>query len=148
MSYFKDLTPYTYGDRLGGMLVSVKDGKFEKKPIQGKPVNVGWMELGRPLPIGLVSPYLIQKLAKLVESHGVNHMMGDEFCSFCLKGRKWHEVEEAEWKTIPGGSFEIMVPGDGVVYMAPELIVHYVRVHDYLPPLEFREALEKYEIPE
>ena len=148
MSYFKDLTPYTYGDRLGGMLNVVKEGKYTKVPIQGQPVNVGWMELGKPLPIGLMSPYLIQKLEKLLVVKPVNHMMGDEFCSFCLKGRKRHEVELEERKTIPGGSFEIFVPGDGKTYMAPELIVHYVRVHDYLPPLEFREALEKYEIPE
>ena len=35
----------------------------------------------------------------------------------------------------------IVVPGRGVTYVAPEAIEHYVGCHRYLPPVEFCEAV-------
>jgi len=40
------------------------------------------------------------------------------------------------------GNGEIRVAGlNGLVYVAPVLIVHYVQVHSYLPPAEFIRAV-------
>jgi len=39
------------------------------------------------------------------------------------------------------GSSDIVVPDRTVVYMAPELILHYIRAHRYLPPSSFLEAV-------
>ena len=36
----------------------------------------------------------------------------------------------------------VWVPTSDVVYIAPEMIVHYIVDHDYLPPDEFRQAVE------
>jgi hypothetical protein len=33
------------------------------------------------------------------------------------------------------------VPGDGFLYVFPNLITHYMRVHAYAPPAEFCEAV-------
>jgi hypothetical protein len=41
---------------------------------------------------------------------------------------------------LPGttGNGEIRVFGaNGITYVAPVLVVHYIAVHDYLPPKEF-----------
>jgi hypothetical protein len=35
------------------------------------------------------------------------------------------------------GSHELYIPGDGCVYATPDLVVHYMNAHGYLPPLEF-----------
>jgi hypothetical protein len=35
----------------------------------------------------------------------------------------------------------IFIPGDGCVYAAPELIVHYIEEHQYLPPPNFCAAV-------
>jgi hypothetical protein len=35
----------------------------------------------------------------------------------------------------------IFIPGRGVVYVAPEGVIHYISCHDYLPPPEFCAAL-------
>jgi len=39
------------------------------------------------------------------------------------------------------GNTDIIVPGNGVVYSAPTLILHYIRRHKYLPPSCFNEAV-------
>jgi hypothetical protein len=40
------------------------------------------------------------------------------------------------------GSAEIRVPsGNGTIYVAPNLIIHYIREHGYRPPDEFIRAL-------
>jgi hypothetical protein len=56
------------------------------------------------------------------------------------------------------GSSDILVPDKTVIYMAPSLILHYIRAHQYLPPAcfvlavlncpepgseEYREAIRK-----
>jgi len=46
------------------------------------------------------------------------------------------------------GSAEIRVVGqDGTVYAAPDLIYHYVVVHDYRPPEEFIQAVMETPLP-
>jgi len=44
-------------------------------------------------------------------------------------------------RVISLGHTEIVVPGDGVVYQAPSLILHYIRWHRYLPPPCFIQAV-------
>lgn len=39
------------------------------------------------------------------------------------------------------GSADIQVEGEGDVYRAPALMLHYVTAHDYLPPEEFVDAV-------
>ncbi len=39
------------------------------------------------------------------------------------------------------GAANLWVPADDVVYVAPELVLHYVTGHKYLPPLEFIDAV-------
>ena len=36
---------------------------------------------------------------------------------------------------------DVFVPGDGFLYVAPTLIVHYVEGHQYAPPDEFVRAV-------
>jgi hypothetical protein len=33
------------------------------------------------------------------------------------------------------------VPGDAKIYLAPELILHYIDQHGYAPPSEFQQAV-------
>ena len=41
------------------------------------------------------------------------------------------------------GFGEVLVDGDGEIYAAPTLIVHYIDRHNYLPPDQFLTALAK-----
>lgn len=50
-------------------------------------------------------------------------------------------VQDPEGDLLVGGA-EIRVRAkDGVVYAAPDMIVHYVLAHRYLPPAAFVEAV-------
>jgi len=43
---------------------------------------------------------------------------------------------------LPLGNAEIWIPdGAGGIFAAPNLIVHYIETHNYLPPSEFIEAV-------
>jgi hypothetical protein len=51
-------------------------------------------------------------------------------------------AEEIGGKTLMLGSAEIQVAGKGDrIYVAPDLIYHYIAVHQYLPPAEFLDAV-------
>lgn len=45
--------------------------------------------------------------------------------------------------TAPVARRALFVPGDDVLYVAPGLLKHYVRKHEYLPPPEFLKALRR-----
>jgi hypothetical protein len=52
-----------------------------------------------------------------------------EFCSVISDGR------------FTRGSSNIWIPSEGVVYVAPELVLHYVEAHNYRPPAGFITAV-------
>jgi hypothetical protein len=39
------------------------------------------------------------------------------------------------------GVNNLFIPGDGFLYVSPELILHYINDHQYSPPVEFCEAV-------
>jgi hypothetical protein len=39
------------------------------------------------------------------------------------------------------GQNNLFIPGDGLLYVAPSTIIHYIDSHDYLPPIEFIDAV-------
>ena len=43
--------------------------------------------------------------------------------------------------SLPRESAEFRVKGTGVVYAVPQLVLHYIAAHHYLPPAEFCEAV-------
>jgi hypothetical protein len=111
MSFFPDLTPYTY-------LHSDEPGA----------VNVGWLDAEHPYPTGRTSNAFRAKLAKLCE-RPVQQTRGFHQCPFC-KG-----------PDRPLSSAEMRVAGGDRVYAAPLLVHHYVVAHDYRPPDEFIAAV-------
>jgi hypothetical protein len=102
--------------------------------------NVGWLDREHSFPTGDVPHDLVEKLrACCAVLH--NPMRGYHLCELCaLPTRGVPEV--CGGKLVKLGCAEIRVEGKaGVVYCAPNLILHYVTTHRYLPPAEFLEAL-------
>jgi hypothetical protein len=58
--------------------------------------------------------------------------MGGHTCEFC--GRAY-------------GHANLAVASESVLYIAPELVLHYVRAHSYLPPEEFVQAVLSAPLP-
>jgi len=46
------------------------------------------------------------------------------------------------WADQRSSNGEIRVSGEGIVFAAPVLIVHYIEAHSYLPPAQFLKAVD------
>jgi hypothetical protein len=94
---------------------------------------VGWLGCGSNFPTGKVSLQFFDRLCKLLE---------DPFQPFISFGVHSCEICQFQaYEHTPIGSKNIFVPFDGALYVAPELIVHYINAHHYLPPSVFIEAV-------
>jgi hypothetical protein len=113
VSFFEDLSRYTY---------------IHPEEDAPNTVNIGWLDPGRVFPTGTTSEEFRAKLAALCERR-VKQTRGRHRCPFCSGNDR------------PGGSCEMRVAGDSMVYAAPWLVHHYVVAHSYLPPKEFIEAV-------
>jgi hypothetical protein len=129
MSYFPDLSPYSY---------------LHDPEVNGIALNIGWLDKGKPYAKGTVPPDVISKLAKLCETPDAK-TRGYHTCPFCFNlfsGANSGVLAEVNGKQFRLGSAEIRVRSGGKIYAAPNMILHYIKDHNYLPPLEFIKALQ------
>lgn len=109
----KDLTPYTY------------------RKIKGleNAIAIGWLE-GEDLYQN--SGEVDSEVVKLLKKYSVKNLcMGVHMCEYCKQ----------DSKSISNGNGEIWVVKDGKLYIAPYLIIHYIKDHNYKPPEEFIDAV-------
>jgi len=52
-----------------------------------------------------------------------------------------HDCDLCQFEGEASGANNLFIPGNGFLYVCPELIVHYVNAHGYSSPAEFCEAL-------
>ncbi|WP_151771742.1 hypothetical protein [Streptomyces abyssomicinicus] len=129
MTYYADLTPYTY-------LPPGGPGTGTPPPWHGLPLlNVGWLSAARGYRKGTPPPELAETLREMTRSNRAQQTRGFHLCPWCSM-RLLRAGPEC-----PRSSAEIRVVGDDVAYAAPELIAHYVEAHEYLPPNEFVHAV-------
>lgn len=135
MATFPELSPYVYGPGDAGWL------------------NVGWLGTDEPFRTGVVPPELVAKLARLIKDER-NVMRGWHDCGVCGAespvlirfgddGQPFETTEVVPRWDLALGHAEVHVPGpNGVIFVAPTLVLHYILSHSYLPPTEFLDALE------
>lgn len=112
MAFYEDLSPYNYEH-------------YSKREL-----NIGWLQNKYPFNTGEIPVGFINKLNLYLHSDfTVFHYMGDHDCEFCnsCKDSACCEIR--------------VVSNSGKIYAAPELIKHYIEVHNYLPPQEFIDAI-------
>lgn len=128
MTYFPDLTPYTY-DRT--------DYGFDIPTL-----NVGWLDISAPYTVGVMSQEFQKKLLDFCVSECiVLRCMGFHGCQYCANPTYRVVVQHHSGKQVTLGNGEIRVIGKSAIYASPTLIYHYVSVHGYRPPDEFVEAV-------
>jgi hypothetical protein len=114
MAGFADLSPCTYFGRTNAAFLR----------------SVGWLERGRPFATGSVNAEVLARLIDFVRDPVQPSMMcGVHRCDLCAQ---------------PAGSpsnKNVFIPSAGVLFVCPEGIVHYIKVHAYQPPAEFCEAV-------
>lgn len=125
MTYFADLTAYEF--------------------LPGRPpaLNVGWLDDEHPFPQGDLPVELRSKVSELAVVAPTNQTRGAHLCELCAEVSHTSNPQ-AVWRGQSRvlGTAEIWVTSiAGVSYACPDLIVHYIDAHGYLPPEEFVEAL-------
>jgi hypothetical protein len=125
--YFNDL-----------MLSRYHAGPYDDNNWRVPLLTVGWLEHPHDYPRGTAPSGLVDKLDKMVAaartSQPDHNFRGLYRCSFC-------QATEGDGKNLPDSHVNVFVPGQGVVYLAPSGIRHYLDVHSYLPPSTFVEAV-------
>ena len=95
-----------------------------------KLVAVGWLQRGKPFSTGQVDQAVYEYLLEM-RRYALPSLMylGVHRCDLCGSGG------------AARGNANLFVPGKGSLYVAPELIVHYMNAHSYAPPQEFCRAV-------
>ncbi len=114
MATFADLDPLPYfGEKAAASLRAV-----------------GWLGPDRPFQTGPIANEVYRRLRRLLKGPFQPFVaFGIHTCELCQ-----HEGEAS-------GGANLFVPAGGVLYVCPELILHYVNAHGYRPPAAFCEAV-------
>ena len=91
---------------------------------------VGWLSHDHEYPSGLVDRAVFDRLEELLRDPWQPTIcMGVFGCELCRFAPEAH------------GARNLFVPSGGVVFVCPELILHYINAHGYAPPDQFLSAL-------
>lgn len=106
---------------------------------------VGWLEEGKPWRRGKVEARLVHKLALLLSEPWEHERPADphacSLCPFTGGPVEFRLARSAGMPAVPLGNRNLYVPGAGVLYVVPSLVLHYMDAHEYAPPEAFTEAL-------
>ncbi|MGE0434769.1 MAG: hypothetical protein AB7S36_21115 [Planctomycetota bacterium] len=91
--------------------------------------GVGWLDRGTPFETGAVAEDFVVRLRSLLQA---------AFQPVIFPGV--HTCDVCQYNGAIGSS-NLFVPGDGVLFVCPELIVHYISAHWYRPPDVFIESV-------
>jgi hypothetical protein len=130
MAFFADLSDYAYCD------------DFHRPGTK----NVGWLAPGYGFNTCKPDEVLLNLLWEYC-SISVAQTRGLHSCEFCPRPESYLPplvVAERKGQKLLFGSAEIRVFSKmGDIYAAPDVIYHYVSVHNYCPPEEFVSALNE-----
>jgi hypothetical protein len=117
MAYIPDLTPYNYG---------------HTKPREDV-LAVGWLDETDPFQTGPVDQSIVERILTIPV---MNLYRGSHRCPWCI-----HLTRPGTQGIAGNGEYRIM--HEGITYVAPRLLPHYMEAHQYRPPDIFIEAIKK-----
>jgi hypothetical protein len=127
LSYFEDLSPYTY----------------YHSGIRENTLNIGWLDVAYPYQRGELPISFVENLWNFVQIRLIR-LRGFHVCNLCSEKVVSPLVVNKGDVDFKLGDAEIRVLGEnGKIYAAPNLIYHYITVHGYQPPDEFVQAVLK-----
>jgi hypothetical protein len=107
------------------------------------PLAVGWLSPEYPFSSGEISETVFEKLCQLLQNPWCPiRAVGGHRCEFC----RFTGGASSHYKGYTVTSYSLnslYVPGNSVIYLAPESIAHYIDAHGYCPPEEFCSAVMK-----
>ena len=146
MTWFQDLQPcYYFGEEAATCLRAV-----------------GWLDNTALFTEGVCEATVVQRLIEYRENpwQPFGPFSGRHECNLCAAESSpqsyWTKMGHIVGTKRPVGQqvvsnepgqanatshSNLFIPGDGVIYVCPEGIIHYVQQHNYLPPREFVNAV-------
>lgn len=115
------------------------NGPYDAEQWQSPLQAVGWLESTHAFATGRAPTGLVARLEAFIEASAAYYssyvFRGLHDCTLCTAetarvGRHHRRSHVNVW-----------VPGEGVIYIAPATITHYVEDHGYLPPEAFVRAV-------
>lgn len=109
---------------------------------------VGWLDGSHDYLRGTVPADFVVKLARLCRSTTLR-TRGWHYCNLCVADRDRHLAADCVKSVVLSddgefavGSAEVHLGVDGaVMFVAPDMVIHYVTDHGYRPPEAFIEAV-------
>lgn len=130
MTYIKDLDHCSYFDNAFN-------------PIENL-VSIGWLDEKYPYnKEGRLLDGFINNLKLVIETQGNKHgieFRGVHTCNICPTVERSYD-EEKKWKE-PRHPNVIVLSGR-INYGAPELLLHYIVDHGYIPPMQFQDSTNR-----
>ena len=109
---------------------------------------IGWLASGKPFTQGEVSEEFLRRLDEFVGLADVSARSlswgafgGFHECEFCDRPAEPVTRNRPSLNGEIIGAREFGVPAGPLLYVAPELVTHYIRIHHYQPPAEFVTAV-------
>lgn len=110
-------------------------------------LNIGWLDAKCTYPKGQVSAEFLDRLFLIWDEAQINPMWGYHQCELCEIPEYPVRIKHGG-SNIPLGATELrVVSPTGIVYASPDLVLHYISEHKYLPPSEFIEAVMNGPLP-
>lgn len=95
---------------------------------------IGWLGAGHEFPVGDIDEGVARRVRELcaawqssIEALDWGVFLGWHDCEFC---------------GASAASGNLGIPSGDVLYVAPEMLAHYIDAHRYLPPAEFLAAVQ------
>lgn len=126
MTYIKDLTSCGYF----------------RRPLTKKLLAVGWLEPHHEFSLGRVEQGAFRALIELLRDpwQPGGGFRGLHDCGFCNEPEVPLRMQFDDI-VVQLGAKNVFVPGSERVYVAPSLVLHYIKDHGYCPPEEFCDAV-------
>ena len=142
MTYYSDLSSCDYFDH------AIADQPELSRAWNDTLVAVGWLDDRHEFSRGTVDSTVRRKLDTLLEHPWGPAFLGFHYCSLCVRdaGGFVQDLQASRRFPLgkePKGVANLFLPGRHSVFVAPELLRHYIDVHSYLPPEEFSEAVRR-----
>ena len=123
MTYFDDLSEYSYST-----------GQHPPS------LNVGWLEAGHAFAIAPPDERFLATLWEFCKV-SVAQSRGVHTCTLCNSEESVLVRRNGEELLLGTSEILVFAANGGAIFSAPTLIFHYVQIHNYQPPIEFRRAV-------
>ena len=102
---------------------------------------VGWLDPGHAYTTGDVADDVFERLCTLLQSPiSFVASPGGHGCAFCRFTGGAGVATYRGYRVCGYSTAVLLVPGDGILYVTPEAVTHYIDAHRYRPPVEFCRA--------